>query len=495
MLIELFEQSPTPWTPHAYQKRGVKWLLEHAGCALFLDPGLGKTAITLAAIKILKQKGVVSKVLVIAPKRVCYEVWPREAQKWRDFAGLRVSVLHGPKKESALKTDADIYVINPEGLDWLLQADKSKSSAGRTRVAVDLKRWRALGFDTLIVDELTKFKHTNTNRFKALRHVLGTFARRWGLTGSPAPNGLMDLFGQCYVIDQGRSLGPYITHYRMKYFVQSYDGFSWDLREGADQEIYERIAPIALRMSAADYLELPELVENTIRVDLPPDSRKIYDAVEDDLIAQIDKRTIVAANAAAASSKCRQIANGAVYVDSDIEALFKGGSYKGREWVGVHDAKLDALEDLIDELQGSPLLVAYDFRHDLERLQARFGRDVPYIGSGVAPKRTTEIIDSWNAGKLPVLLGHPQSIGHGLNLQESGHHICWFSPTWNYELYDQFNRRVYRQGVKASRVFVHRIAARGTVDELVLAALATKGRDQNALLDALKDLARHRGRN
>ena len=468
--IELFKPSSTPWKPHNYQKKAVKFLLEHAASALFLDPGLGKTSITLAAIKMLKKKKLLNKVLLIAPLRVCYSVWPKEIEKWTEFNDLKVVVLHGKHKDKALEEDADIYVINPEGLDWLLQVKKEKTASGKTKVALDLRRWKQLGFDTLIVDELSKFKNTNTNRFKSIKLILGTFGRRWGLTGSPASNGLLDLFGQCFVIDQGRTLGPYITHYRMKYFNPTYDGFGWEIREGAEEEIYERLSPLALRMAADDYLEMPTLIENNIRVDLPEDVKELYDQLEEDLIAKIGDGVIVAATAAAASIKCRQVASGGIYLDPEVEALVKVPKTK-REWVNLHTAKVDALADLIDELQGSPLLVAYDFAHDLDRLQEKLGKEVPYIGGGVNATRSAELEKLWNAGKLPVLLGHPQAMAHGLNLQEMGHHVAWHSMTWDYELYDQFIRRVLRQGNKSKKVFVHHIMANGTIDDAMLGSL------------------------
>lgn len=487
MQSQLFKPSSTPWQPHSYQKKAVKFLLEHAAAALFLDPGLGKTSITLAAVKLLKQKKVLDKVLLIAPLRVCYSVWPKEADKWLDFNGLKIVVLHGPDKDRLLQEPADIYVINPEGLEWLLQVTKSKTANGKTKVAVDLRRWKALGFDTLVVDELSKFKHPSTNRFKALKLVLSTFQRRWGLTGSPASNGLMDLFGQCFVLDQGRTLGQYLTHYRMKYFLPGHDGFSWVIREGAEQEIYERLRPLALRMAADDYLDMPALIENNIRVDLPEQVRRIYDQLEEDLIAKLNDKVVVASTAAAASIKCRQVANGGLYLDPEVQALVKLPKSK-REWVHLHHEKVDALAELIEELQGSPLLVAYDFEHDLDRLRERLGQDVPYIGGGVSAKRSAELERAWNSGQLPVLLGHPQAMAHGLNLQEVGHHVCWHSLTWDFELYDQFIRRVLRQGNKSKKVFVHHIIARDTVDEAVLAAVKAKRKGQNALFDALKNL-------
>lgn len=495
---ELFKQSPEPWQPHAYQKKAVRFLLEHACAALLLDPGLGKSSIVLAAIKLLKAKKLVNKVLLVAPLRVCYSVWPREIEKWIDFGHLRYEILHGPDKDAALQRDADIYIINPEGLDWLLQSAKTKATSARTgrtttKVAVDARRFKALGFDTLVIDELTKFKHTTSGRFKALKQVHKTFGRRWGLTGSPASNGLLDLFGQCFILDEGRALGQYITHYRMRYF-QTVDkqGFVWVLREGAPDEIYERLAPLALRMAAEDYLEMPLLIENNIKLDLPDAARAIYDRLEEDLIAKLDDRTIVATNAAVASGKCRQVANGGIYLDPEVTAMGFKLPKGAKEVAHLHDEKTEALAELIEELQGEPLLVAYDFKHDLERLQARLGKEVPYIGGGVSAKRSAELEILWNQGKLPVLLGHPQAMAHGLNLQEVGRHVAWHSLTWDFELYDQFIRRVRRQGNKSKKVFVHHFLMRDTIDEIMLYALKSKHRGQQALFTGLKELAKKR---
>lgn len=483
--LSLFKPSPTPWIPHAYQQKAVKFLLEHAAGALFQDPGLGKTAETLAAIKILKRKHLVNKVLIIAPLRVCYNVWPTEAAKWTDFNKLTIEVLHGPKKDAALQYPADIYVINPEGLDWLLQVEKTKTPTGKTRVNLDLARWKTLGFDTLVVDELSKFRHINTDRFKGLKLVLGTFGRRWGLTGSPASNGLLDLFGQCYMLDQGRSLGVYISHYRAQYFLPTPDGFGWVIRPGAEEEIYDRVRPLVLRMAAADYLDMPALIENNIYVDLPDATRRIYDELEHDLIARLEKGLVVAANAAAASMFCRQVVNGGLYLSQDVQALVKLPKSQ-REWVNLHTAKVDALADLVDELQGSPLLVAYDFGHDLDRLRARFPNAA--FASDYSAAKFTALEDQWNRGEVPLLFGHPQSVGHGLNLQGAGNHVCWHSLTYDYELYDQFIRRVLRQGSKAKKVFVHHIIARDTIDEVIMRAIKSKRRGQNALFEALRDM-------
>lgn len=467
--------SPQRWSPHAYQKKAVKWLLEHGAAALFLDPGLGKTSISLAAFSFLKKRKVATKALVIAPLRVCHQVWPVEAAEWDDFKHLKVVVLHGPHKDKLLEEDADVYCINPEGLEWLINGKGSK---------FDARRWRRLAFDTLIIDELTKFKHPKGKRFKALKQVLGTFGRRWGLTGTPAANGLLDLFGQCYVLDLGNALGQYITHYRMNYFINpDGQGWKWAPQHGATERIYERLKPLALRMSAEDYLSLPELTDVFVNLELPPKARKLYDQLEEDLIAKMDDGLVVAANAAAASVKLRQIANGGLYVDDDVASIIGG---KERSEIEIHDVKTDWLVELVEELQGSPLLVAYEFKHDLARLQAAFGKDLPYIGGGVGTARTKEIVAAWNNGELPLLAVHPQSAGHGLNLQAgSAAHLAHYALTWDLDLYEQLIRRIWRQGTKAKRIFRYHAVMKDTVDEDMRWALRHKATGQKALFDAL----------
>ena len=465
---------------HGYQKRAVKFLLEHGAAALLLDPGMGKTAVVLKAIDALRKAGTGGKALVIAPLRVAQLVWPAEPGEWADLEHLRVGLLHGPKKAKVLADheNYDILVINPEGLPWLL---------GKGGTA-ELRSFKSLNIDTLVIDELTKFKNTKGTRFKILKKYLTTFQRRWGLTGTPAPNGLIDLFGQMLILDLGRALGEYITHYRMKYFVNpDGQGWKWVLQAGAADLIYERIRPLAMRASAEDHLELPEIVPIKKYIDLPPKVQAIYDELEEELIAGVANKQIVAGNAAAASSKCRQICNGAVYVDDDLASRVAG---KKRSVVDMHDLKMDVIEELLDELQGEPLLVAYDFNHDLDRLRKRF-KDVPYIGAGVSLERAREIEKEWNAGNIPLLLGHPSSMGHGLNFQKSNaQHVAWFNMFWDLELYDQFIKRVRRQGNKAKRVFVHHIMARDTVDEIVYHVQRSKTKTQNALLEALSSKRR-----
>lgn len=461
---------------HSYQKKAVKFLLEHGAAALLFDPGMGKTAIVLRAFCALLRAKTASKMLVIAPLRVCQLVWPAEPQEWTEFTKLRVAVLHGKDKEQALASDADIYVINPEGLPWLLKPD--------ARGVVDKRRWKELGFDLLVIDELTKFKSTKGKRFKLLKQVLPTFSRRWGLTGTPAPNGLLDLFGQMYVLDLGNALGQYITHYRAKFFYAvDPNGWKWVLQPGAAERIYERIKPLALRASAEDHLDLPELVPLKIMVDLPPKIVDLYEALEEEFLTKVGTKEIVAANAAAASTKCRQVCNGAVYIDDDLASRVQG---KKRDVLALHDVKLEALRDLVDELNGQQLLVAYEFNHDEDRLRKEFPEAV-FMSDAKNMAKAKAVEAAWNAGEIPMLVGHPSSMGHGLNFQKShAQHVVWFGMTWDLELYDQFIKRIRRQGNKALRVFVHHIMARDTIDETIFFVQRGKARTQNALLDALE---------
>jgi len=477
----LYAPSGEPWRPDKDQLKGVRFLLEHACAGLLADPGVGKTSITLAAFKWLKDRKMARRMLVIAPLRPAHSVWPGELTKWLDFRGMTYTVLHGDKKDALLREKTDVHIINLEGLEWLLGVTKTRTPKGRIRVELNMARVRALGYDILTMDELSKYKETSTVRFKMMRQFILGFGRRWGLTGSPAAKNLMGLFGECFVLDGGRTFGQYITHYQNKYFILGRDGFTWELQDKAEPKIYKAIKPLMLRLEAKG---LPEAVVNDIWVDLPPTAMKIYKELEKDLFARIAKRTVVAANSGVASGKCRQVASGGVYLDSQIMGLARPPK-SAREWVNLHNAKIDALEDLVDELQGDPLLVAYDYEHDLDRIRARFGKNVPYIGSGVSAKRGVAIERAWNAGEIPLLFGHPQSIGHGSNLQNAGKHVAHLTLTWDYELYDQFNRRVLRRGNRFPRCFIHRIVARGTIDEDVIHTLGSKQRGQNALFAAM----------
>lgn len=446
------------WTPHKGQKKGCKFLVSHASAGLIADPGVGKTSIALASFMALQRAKKARRALVVAPLRPCYLVWPAEQRKWLDFAPLRMVVLHGDDKHRRIEQDADIYVINSEGLEWLFS---------------DSRRFRKLGIDVLIIDELTKFRHPRTKRFKLLKAHLPQFRYRWGLTGSPAANGLEGLFGQAYMLDLGKALGRYITHFRSKFFTSSYNGYAWTPQKGAEKKIFKAVAPLMLRLAAEDYVDMPKEIQNVIDVELPPNVRDQYDTMEEEFYVQLERGEVVAANAGAKSMKLRQIASGALYTDLM------------HNWEELHEEKMAALLELIESLQGKPLLVAYEFQHTLDRIRSRI-KDVPHIGAGVTARKSAEIESAWNAGNIPVLLGHPQSVGHGLNLQGDAHHVAWVDPTWNYELYDQFNRRVRRQGNRYERVFVHNILARGTVDHAVHRSVRDRERGQQSLFAALK---------
>lgn len=456
------------YVPRVYQKRGIKMLLEKPHAGLFLDPGLGKTSTVLAAYKVLRARGFVKKLLVVAPRRVCLLVWPKEAAKWDDFKDLRVHFLHGKGRD--LSVDADVYLINPEGLEWLFDE------------LLDARRWP---FEWLVVDESTKFKKTNTKRFKLLRNFLHRFLRRTILTGTPTPRGLLDLFGQMFVLDMGKSLGKYITHYRNEFFMQTgYGGYTWVPREGSRERILRRIAPVTLTMSAEDWLELPPLVENVVEVTLPDEAMAKYVEFEREMIAELSSgRKLVAGSAAVVSGKCRQLANGGIYVD---DRPGEDGRSRRREVEELHEAKVDALEELVEELAGEPLLVAYSFEHDLMRLRRRFGAKTPAFERSLSDADALRLEREWNEGRIPLLLAQPQSTAHGLNLQDGGHNLCFYAPEWDYEISYQFIRRLLRQGQSAKRVNCHFLIARGTVDEDMLKSYRAKHRDQRTVIDLLK---------
>jgi SNF2 family DNA or RNA helicase len=484
---DLFVRESVDWVPHKYQKKTVKYMLEHACAGVFAQPGMGKTSMTLAALTFLFKKKLINKVLIIAPLRVAYTVWPGEVEKYNDFKHLLVEVLHGPGKDAALKRDADIYVINPAGLDWLLGSEKSKGASGRTSVKVNIAAFKKLGFDVLVIDELTAFKNTNSNRFKAMRQVIGTFGRRFGLTGSPAANGLEGLFGQCYMLDQGNALGQYVTHFRTKYFNPHPSGFGHVIKENGAEQIYERLNPLVIQLQAEDHLELPQLVENNIYVELPAAARKIYGMLEDDLFAMVGENAIVATNAAVATGKCRQVAGGALFLTPEVTDLgFKILTGK-REWVDIHSEKMTALEDLVEELQGSPLLCFYEFKHELERLRTKFPTAV--FAADYKMEKFRDLETKWNSGTIPLMFGHVQSMAHGLNLQGAGNNVCFYSLPWDKEGHEQAIQRVLRQGNKSKRVFVHNIIAHNTIDMTILYLLRSKAKGQSALFSALKELS------
>jgi len=509
MSVIQYRQLPKKWTPDKPQLTTVKYLIEHACAGLLLDPGFGKTACTLAAFTYLKEKGLANRMLILAPARVMDLVWPAEIKKWKDFSGLTFHVLHGANKEEELwdTLDVDVIITNFESLKWLMNIETipHKNNPAKKSVKVDKRRFRKLGFDTLVIDELSKFKHSGSIRYKTLKQVVHMFARRWGLTGSPAANGLMGLFAQCFILDEGHALGKFITHYRRIYFDKDEYGYGYEPKDGAVDKIYKKIAPLMLRIDEKEAkVKLPKAVPRNIYIDLPDKARRVYQDLESDLVSRVDGKLITAANAATASMKCRQVTSGGVYIEPDIEEILSRHKVpqktKAREAIHLHDAKTEALAEFIEELEGQPVLIAYDFKHDLDRIanmkingKKRYPKGVPYIGGGTTKTQSKELEQKWLAGEITELYGHPQSIAHGLNLQHWGEddyprHVLWYSLTWDYELYDQFIRRVRRRGNMASRVFVHHLLARNTIDEYILGVLYSKRRTQNALFQALKEL-------
>ena len=449
------------YNPHDYQRYATDFIITHHVSALLLDMGLGKTSITLTAINdLLFDSFEVHKVLVVAPLRVARDTWSAEIEKWEHLKNLRYSVAVGSEQEriSALLTPADIYIINRENIQWLVE---------ESGIPLD--------FDMAVIDELSSFKNHQSKRFKAFMKIRPKLKRIVGLTGTPAGNGLMDLFAEFKLLDMGERLGRFIGQYRNAYFQPDKRNgmviYSYKPLPDAEQRIYDKISDITISMKATDHLTMPELVSTEYTVQLSDKEREKYDRLKKDLVLSEDSEEVTAANAASLSNKLSQMANGAVY--SDDESVIE-----------IHDRKLDALEDIIESMNGKPLLVAYWFKHDLERIKMRF--EVREIKSSLD-------ISDWNSGKIPVALIHPASAGHGLNLQSGGSTLVWFGLTWSLELYQQTNARLWRQGQTADTVVIQHIIAKGTIDEQIMKALKTKDITQAALIAAVKaDLEVHR---
>lgn len=452
------------WKPRSYQERAVRMGVSQACAGFLLRPGMGKTTISYAIIKVLKSKQLIKRTLVIAPLRVVYNVWPKQKNDWLEFADLRVHVLHGKDRLKNLHNlDADIYCVNPEGLEWL---DKP-----------ELLEWIKQHFDVLIVDESTKFKNTGTERFRRLKKFIKYFKRRYILTGTFTPNGLLDLFGQVYILDEGAALGRYVTHYKTKYFYPTdYLGYNLAPHPWAPEEIAKKIETLTLVLDREGNLDMPELLFNDIAVDLPPEARKRYQQMERDMLATLDQDIVVAANAAVATSKCRQIANGCLFTSTGSEA-----------WVDVHDAKIDALKDLVEQLSGESVLVVYEFRPDLEKLRQAFPNAVLLTGGSAT--QDAKNISMFSSGFVQIGLGQFSSISLGIDgLQNRCRNVIMFGLTWNLQDYSQTIDRVWRQGQQASTVIVHRIIAKETVDERVLSVLNSKDATQSSFLSLLKNM-------
>lgn len=470
--------------PEDYQESGIEWLISRPFAGLFWDPGLGKTATVLHAFKYLYEEKHLDSALIVATKRIADKTWPDEVAKW----GLRfrISKILGSvaQRDRAIEAEAELYLINYENLAWLCQ------------------NWDYTNFGTcmLVCDESTKMKNTQAKRFRALKKRLSEFERRAILTGTPIPNGMHDLFGQLYIVDRGKSLGEYITVFRNRWFHPAgYMGYDWRLNHDAEEQIYDAISPVVHRVSA-DRLKLPPLIERDIKVSLPAAAMKKYAEMEREFITQTQEGLVVANGAAAASGKLRQIANGAVYAIDDDEAdLFDLISNENRKIISIHEEKVAALVELLEEHQGRPALIAFEFTHDRLAIEQGLLKSslrgllpkknkapyVPYIAGGTSDKAANQYIDWWNQGALPILLGHPASVAHGLNLQDTYASVIYYSLTWNMEHYEQFYRRVYRKG-QTETTYVFRIVAENTIDEDMVSVLGTKDRNQKALLSAMQ---------
>ena len=440
--------------PHPYQQAGIEAILEKPGVALWMEMGLGKTVVTLTAIdQLIYDRLEISRALIIAPKKVAEATWQNEAEKWEHLQHLRISTVLGTEKQrkAALEAPADIYIINRENVPWLVH------TLGRS--------WN---FDMVVLDEASSFKNHAAQRFKALKAVRPRIHKVVELTGTPRPNSLLDLWAQIYLLDQGERLGRYITHYRQAYFWPT--EYSYEPREGAAETVESRIKDIVLSFKAADHLTLPEKITDDIPVVLDKPAKAAYKKLEKNYLLEVDGETITAQQAAALTGKLLQLCNGSLY-DED------GTVHQ------IHRCKLDAFDELIDALDGQKALVFYGFRFDEEQLTETLR--ARHKGLRFAVLRSGQDAADWNTGKLDVLLAQPASCAYGLNLQQGGHHLIWYSLPWSLELYAQGEARLYRQGQTQS-VIVHRLIVKGGADEMVVKALNRKDTDQNSLMQAVK---------
>lgn len=442
--------------PKPYQHEALKFVLERPRAGLFMDMGLGKTSISLAAISELMRAGHVSKTLIVAPIRVLENVWPAEIEKWDNFNHLRFLNLNGQADSKHPFPDADIYGINPESFKTLVRNPKF------AKIPVQL----------LIVDESSMFKNPAAMRFKAMRDVLYRYKYRWILTGTAAPNGLEDLWAQIYILDRGESLGPNITWFRREFCAKGYDEL-YEVTEQGKRAIFERVSHLVLRMDKKHCLVMPELIFNRIAVSLPAPAQRLYRDMERKFLAVLASgETVASPNAAVAGMRCRQMANGGVYLpDGTAEH--------------IHNAKADALKGLVDDLQGDPLLVFYEFKHDLDRIAKVLG-DVPNLSG---EKNTQQMVEDFNAGRIPVMTAYGASAGYGLNLQGACSNVCWMGVPWALDMHDQSNARVWRQGQSSSSVTIHYLMAKGTLDYKVIDVLAKKDRDQQELYAAIQGVS------
>ena len=450
--------------------------------AYFLDPGLGKTSITLQLFKMLKMYGKTKGMLIVAPIRVCHLVWPLEIKKWSNFEDFTFNVMHGPDKNLWDNRDANIHIINPAGLPWLLEQLKGK-------------RVTSWPFDMLVVDESTAFKNYSSARFKLIKKLIPKFARRYILTGTPIPNGYMQLFSQMQLVDEGRSLGTGIGYFRAEYFRQvgrpEYKVF--ELRDGEEKRINRKISPFVVRLSAEENLTLPPLIENKILIEMPKPAMKSYEALRKDMFVVIKGKEIYPPTAASVAQKLHQMSNGNLYEDWDVIEMGAVPPSSKRPYINLHKEKLHALEELLDELNGKPLFIAYWYHHDLLEIEKFFKakkKKVVFLNSKTTDKEAIDIEKNWNAGKIPILIAQPASVAHGLNFQGAGGDVCWYSLIYDLEIFDQFVKRLWRQGAKAT-VRVHFLIMKGTIDEVIYQSLQKKDGEQQ---DFFKLLSKHLGR-
>lgn len=440
------------YTPRKYQGYATQRIINDKVVGLFMEMSLGKTVATLTAIDSLIYDSLeVDKVLVIAPKRVAENTWPDEIKQWDHLRHLRIAVAIGSerKRKEALASRADVYVINRENTQWL--------------VAQYQQAWP---FKMVVIDESSSFKAHDSKRFKAMKMVRPFIDRIVLLTGTPAPNGLMDLWSQIYLMDMGKRLGKFITHYRDRFFYKPSE-FKYEAKEEAADTIHDLISDICISMKTEDYLELPDVLYSTVHITLEHDEQERYNHFERERVLEVDDAdNITAVNAAALSGKLRQLASGAIYDEN-------------KQWVDIHTAKLDMLQEKVEELNGNPVIVAYQFRHELERIKKRLKDYKPRM------LEKPEDLRDWNDGKIKVLLAHPASIGHGMNLQYGGHNLIWYSIDWGLELYRQMNARLPRPGQKHVVNIVH-LVVKSTIDERILPALENKAKTEDALMEAVK---------
>ena len=445
-----------PWRPHAYQVRGTDWLAERVAGALFFPPGLGKTSTTLNAILKLKSYGMTARALVLAPKAVCLTTWMQEPKKWRQFLDLKIGFAHGIyREEIVLDTSYDVVVTNYDSLPWLVPL----LARGHT-------------FDIFVSDELSKFKHITSKRFKLIKPVLPSFRHRWGLTGTPASNGLLDLFGEVFVLDLGMTFGKYITHFRATYFYQKpFDQYRWWPIPQKIPIIIDKLKDLALFVDPKEELDLPDFIVVHKVVQLPQSTRNEYKYLEDNFLLKVDEGVVTAANAGVLTSKLRQFTGGAVY-------------YQEKTWTDLHTAKLEALEDLVEELNGDPLIVAYLFDHERERILKKYP-DALVLKGGMTDNAITSVVDNWNTGGYPLMLVQPASGKYGLNLQSGGNKVAWFTITYDLEEFTQMNARIYRQGQKKDKVMCYMLLAEKTIDFWVSDVLVSKDATQEQVFKAL----------